>query len=120
MKNIFLILSSVLLNCSAQLLIRKGMMNIGDVTSAANLLRSIPAMISNAFLWAAIACYAFSLLLWMAVLSKVEVSYAYPFNAAGYVITCLAGFFLFSENINPLRIAGTAVVFAGVILIARS
>ena len=117
--NIVLILLSVLLNCAAQLLIRKGMLIEGEV-GMQNMLSHIGSMITNVWLWGAMLCYALSILLWMSVLSKVEVSYAYPFLSVGYVVSAVAGYALFNENLSPVRIAGIIVICIGVILISRS
>lgn len=117
--NIILILLSVLLNCVAQLLIRKGMLIEGEV-GMQNMLSHIGSMITNVWLWGAMLCYALSIFLWMSVLSKVEVSYAYPFLSVGYVVSAIAGYALFNENLSPVRIAGIIVICIGVILISRS
>ena len=117
--NIILILLSVLLNCAAQLLIRKGMLVEGEV-GMQNMLSHVGSMITNVWLWGAMLCYALSILLWMSVLSKVEVSYAYPFLSVGYVVSAVAGYALFNENLSPVRIAGIIVICVGVILISRS
>ncbi len=117
--NIILILLSVLLNCVAQLLIRKGMLIEGEV-GMQNMLSHVGSMITNVWLWGAMLCYALSILLWMSVLSKVEVSYAYPFLSVGYVVSAVAGYALFNEDLSPVRIAGIIVICIGVILISRS
>ena len=117
--NIILILLSVLLNCAAQLLIRKGMLIEGEV-GMQNMLSHVGSMITNVWLWGAMLCYALSIFLWMSVLSKVEVSYAYPFLSVGYVVSVVAGYALFNENLSPIRIAGIIVICIGVILISRS
>lgn len=121
MKNIVLILSSVLLNCGAQLLIRKGMLLVGDITtSATGFLSRLPAMASNLYLWGAMGSYAVSIILWMAVLGRVDVSFAYPFLSIGYIVALFAGWLIFGENVSPIRIAGVVVIALGVILISRS
>lgn len=113
------ILASVLLNCAAQLLIRKGMMQIGEV-SINDISQHFTPMITNLCLWAAMICYSLSVLLWMSVLSKVEVSYAYPFLSIGFIISAVAGYAFFNENISPIRIVGIVVICIGVIMISRS
>lgn len=119
MNNILMILGSVLLNALAQLLIRKGMLQIGSV-GVGNIVENIVPMISNLWLWGAMLSYAVSILMWMSVLSKVEVSYAYPFLSVGYIVAAVAGYALFNENLSITRIAGIVVICIGVILISRS
>jgi multidrug transporter EmrE-like cation transporter len=117
--NILLILVSVLLNCAAQLCIRKGMLQVGEV-GLDGLVGNLFTMIGNLWLWVAMVCYAISILLWMAVLSKVEVSFAYPFLSIGYVVAALVGYQFFGESLSWTRIAGIAVICIGVYLISRS
>lgn len=117
--NVLLILISVLLNCAAQLCIRKGMMVIGEVSISA-LVQNLGNMLINLWLWAAMVCYAISILMWMVVLSKVEVSFAYPFLSIGYVVAALVGYYFFGESLTLTRIAGIIVICIGVILISRS
>jgi drug/metabolite transporter (DMT)-like permease len=116
---ILLILSSILLNSAAQLFIRRGMLAVGNV-GASNMLQSLVPMATNLYLWSAMLCYGVSIFLWMAVLSKVETSYAVPFQSLGFVVVAVAGYFLFNENISLLRIIGILVICVGVYLISRS
>ena len=100
-QNIVIILLSVLLNGLAQILLRKGMLIVGSV-GLLDICHHIGALVTNIWLWIAMICYAISLLMWLSVLSKVEVSYAYPFLSVGYIVAMLAGYFLFNENVSPV------------------
>lgn len=117
--NTVIILSSVLLNCAAQLLIRRGMLQIGEM-SMISMAHSIGDLITNISLWLAMFCYAVSILLWMSVLSKVEVSFAYPFLSIGYIVSSVIGYFFFGESLSATRITGIIVICIGVVLISRS
>lgn len=117
--NIFMILISVLLNCAAQVLIRKGMLQIGEMTIR-SMISNIGTLITNIWLWIAMFCYAVSILLWMSILSKIEVSFAYPFLSIGYIISAVIGYFFFQESLSIIRIMGIIVICIGVILISRS
>ncbi|SCH60497.1 DMT family transporter [uncultured Bacteroides sp.] len=117
--NILLILISVLLNCAAQLCIRKGMLIIGEVEMS-SIVRSLGVMITNLWLWGAMISYAVSILLWIVVLSKVEVSFAYPFLSIGYVVAALVGYYFFGESLSLIRVAGIIIICVGVYLISRS
>ena len=117
--NIILILVSVLLNCTAQLCIRKGMLLVGE-TGMSNMITNLGVMVTNIWLWGAMICYALSILLWMAVLSKVEVSFAYPFLSIGYVVAAVVGYYFFGESLSVIRIFGIVIICIGVYLISRS
>ena len=117
--NIILILVSVLLNCTAQLCIRKGMLLVGE-TGMSNMITNLGVMVTNIWLWGAMICYALSILLWMAVLSKVEVSFAYPFLSIGYVVAAVVGYYFFGESLSVIPIVGLVIICIGVYLISRS
>lgn len=57
---------------------------------------------------------------WLAVLSRVNLSFAYPILALGYVLTALFSRLLFNEAISPTRWAGIIVICVGVVLVSRS
>jgi multidrug transporter EmrE-like cation transporter len=121
MKNILLILFSVSLNASGQLLMRKGMLKIGQISiDTSALLKVLPEMLGNTFLWLSFLCYCISILSWVVVLSKFEVSFAYPFSSIGYVISAVIGYFFMGESVSAMRIAGIVIICTGVVLIARS
>jgi len=56
---------------------------------------------------------------WMAVLTKFELSYAYPFVALTFVFVVLAGGLLFGEPITFPKIAGLALIIAGITLASQ-
>jgi drug/metabolite transporter (DMT)-like permease len=98
---------------------RRGMLQVGEVSSGASLLKALPLMAGNIFLWLAFCCYGLSIVLWMAVLSRVEVSFAYVFSSLGYILVILLGALFLKEHISLIRAAGIAVVCAGVIIVAK-
>nr|MDE6491459.1 4-amino-4-deoxy-L-arabinose transferase [Muribaculaceae bacterium] len=108
-----------LLNCAAQLLMRKGMMVTGEL-GFGNFIDNIVPMITNVWLWGMVLCYAMSIVLWLIVLSRVEVSFAYPFLSVGYVVAAIAEFYLFSAPLSANRIAGIVIICIGVFFISRS
>ncbi|MHB8453752.1 MAG: EamA family transporter [Acidiferrobacterales bacterium] len=116
-----LIMLGVLLNAAAQLLLKEGMRRIGHFAFAwAN---AIPIGLQAAmspFVLAGLFSYAISVVVWMLVLSRVEVSFAYPMLSVGYIVTAIASNYLFHEDLSASRIAGILVIIAGVFLITRN
>lgn len=114
-----LILLSVALNASAQIFLRLsarggiGVNGEGFVAIALDL-ATRPALIGG------LACYGFSLLLWIYVLSRAEASYAYPFLGLGFVVVALAGWLILGEPLSPQRLGAIIVIVAGVAWLART
>lgn len=121
LKFIPLILFSVALNASAQLFLRKGMPKVSLVTNQGmtELGRGALRIILDPWVFSGLCCYAISIVLWMYVLSKVQVSFAYPFLSAGYVIVVAAAYLFFREPVSVMKITGIALICAGVVLVAR-
>jgi multidrug transporter EmrE-like cation transporter len=116
-----LILTGVMLNAAAQLLLKAGSRAISDVAfSFANGWTLIERIALNAPILGGLACYAVSVVFWILALSRVDVSIAYPMLSIGYVVNALAAWLLFSEQLNTARIAGIGVIILGVWLVARS
>lgn len=116
-----LIFLGVLLNATAQLLLKAGMSHIGHFEfSTANLL---PIGIKIAVcppILIGIILYVLSVGVWLLVLSRVEVSYAYPLLSIGYIVNAIAAYSLFGENLTLIRVSGIFVIMIGVYLVARS
>lgn len=78
------------------------------------------AAVSSFYVWAAFAIYVISIGLWLWVLTKVELSLAYPLLSLGFVVTMVfAGVFL-HEQVTPFRVAGTLLIVAGCFCVGRS
>lgn len=115
------VLFSVALNASAQLFLRKGLANL-SISMPAGIREAVETLIAvlNWGVVLGLLCYAFSVLTWMYVLSKVQVSIAYPFLSIGYVIVLFGGFFFFREPITAIKCVGIALICAGVVLISKA
>lgn len=119
--SILYILISVIGGAIGQILLKKGMNTLGEVTlSMQNIVNVVWRMVTNPYVFVGLFIYVLSVIFWLAALSRVELSYAYPFASLSYVIMFLAGWLLLGETITPMRIVGTLVVGIGVFLISRS
>jgi drug/metabolite transporter (DMT)-like permease len=115
------ILVSVLLNAFAQLLLKKGMLSIEHFSfSFSNILSAVAMIAFNLFILLGFLCYALSISLWLLVLSRVDVSFAYPFLSVGFIVTTVIGYLAFNENLSGYRILGILVICLGVIFISKS
>ncbi|MDP6529111.1 MAG: EamA family transporter [Gemmatimonadota bacterium] len=121
MRNVLLILVCVALGVCGQLLLKHGMSSPGIRVTAAS---QIPAMIGRAIATPSVVSgflfYGLSSVLWLVILTRVELSMAYPMLSIGYVLVVFLSRFFFHEHVTPMRILGTLVVCLGVFLISRS
>lgn len=116
-----LILGGVLLNAAAQLLLKAGMTRIGEFEfHVTNVLPIGLQIATNIPILLGLAAYVLSVLIWMMVLSRVDVSLAYPMVSLGYIINAFAAYLLFNEPLSALRIGGIFIILMGVFMVARS
>lgn len=119
--NLSIIIFSVFLNAGAQLFLKAGMTRVGVITASSfkNIFPIAKQVFLNPFILGGLACYAVSLVVWMGVLSRVEVNYAYPMLSIGYIVTAICGALFFSEPLTLIRVIGIVVIMLGVVLINR-
>jgi drug/metabolite transporter (DMT)-like permease len=116
-----LILVDVLLNVTGQLSLKYGMSKIGNFSLS---LSALPPVFlkaaTNLSVLFGLFCYGLGFMVWLIVLSKAEVSYAYPLISLGYVLTAILAWVLFGEALNGNRLVGILTICLGVFLIARN
>lgn len=116
-----LLMTGVLLNAGAQLLLKAGTNAVGVFEfSSNNVLPIGMKLATEPHIVGGIGCYVISVVVWILALSRIEVSIAYPLLSIGYVVNALAAWYLFGEAVTPLRITGIGVIILGVYLVARS
>jgi drug/metabolite transporter (DMT)-like permease len=115
------ILISVVGGAIGQILLKHGMNQMGPVTLSSNQFLSIIwQMGTNLYVFVGLGIYVLSVIFWLAALSRVDLSYAYPFASLSYLVMLTASWGIFDEKISLMRILGTCVVCIGVLLISRS
>jgi multidrug transporter EmrE-like cation transporter len=117
-----LILSSVALSALAQIALKAGM---ATSVIQANLasppgIAALTAIFGSWRILLGLLIYFLSAGVWLFVLARVDVSLAYPFVGLGFILTMLLGWGMRGEILSVHRVAGTALIVAGVVLLARS
>ncbi len=115
------ILISVLGSAVGQIMVKKGMNDLGEITLSLNQLPAILwKMVTNPYVFWGLAVYLVGTVFWLAALSRVDLSYAYPLASLTYLIMIVASWGLFNERITLGRLIGTIVIGIGVILVYRN
>lgn len=58
-------------------------------------------------------------LFWMSALTKLTLSFAYPFMSTAFILVMLFSIFYLGEDVNLYKIIGTSLVIFGVVVISR-
>ncbi len=111
-----LLLGAILCSVVGQVLLKAGANALGAV-GFNNLGPKLFAMTTQPLLWGGLACYAFSALGYIIVLSRAKLSAAAPLVAITYIFTVVAGMLFFGETVPMLRWAGISCIMAGVVLV---
>lgn len=121
MKFLPFILFTVMTNAAAQLMLKHGMMTLGPLSLAgANPLLKVLQVVFSPWVFLGLCTFVVSMASHLFVLSKVELSFAYPFLSLAYVAVAVFAFFVFHEDMNALRWAGIGLICVGTVLIAQS
>jgi len=118
---IALILLSVILAAVAQLTLKHGM---DQVAAGTGVLRfgtgSLRDVVTTPAVWLGLFLFGLSAVVWLAVLSRTALSFAYPFASLTYVLILLADRFVLDQEIPALRYAGFVWMVVGVVLVAQT
>lgn len=118
---IVLLLVCVALNTIAQVLLKAGVKTVGAINfSWQNIGRAAWSLALEWHIFTGLVCYVMSVAIWLLVLSRTEVSVAYPMSSLGYIATAVVAWYLFDEPMTPMRVAGIIIIMIGVYLIART
>ena len=116
------IITGVLLNAAAQLLLKAGTNGLGGAihVNAQNWFSTGVKVFTQLPIVAGLACYVISLLVWIIGLSRTDVTIAYPMLSLGYVVSAAGAWMFLGEAVSLQRMLALAIIVAGVALLARS
>jgi drug/metabolite transporter (DMT)-like permease len=107
---IFIVLACTLLVATAQYLIKLGANHL----SHAGLVATLIGIFTIPQLFAGYCLYGVFTVMFVYALRHGELSILYPLIALGYVWVTITAVVAFHETMNPLKLAGLAVIVAGV------
>ncbi|ANI17021.1 MULTISPECIES: hypothetical protein [Pseudomonas] len=123
LKNVYaLILISVAISAFAQVSLKAGMASPSvqkALAEGGERLSILLAVALNPLVLLGLFLYFGSAAVWLLVLSKVQVSFAYPFVALGFVLTALLGRFFFNDTFSAAKVIGTLLIVSGVVVLAN-
>jgi multidrug transporter EmrE-like cation transporter len=121
-KAVILVFISVVIGTIGQLCIKTAMLRIGPMPFSllTEIIDSAWQIMRQPLIWLALLFYGAGFIVWASALSHLQLSFAYPLLAAGYLINPLAAMILFNEQIPLIRWIGIVVIMVGIVLVGRS
>lgn len=122
LKSVILIFFSLSLAIGGQFILKVGMNQVGRIGSG-DLLYYKDMFLKtflHPYIIAGLSMYVLSAVSWLVVLSRVNLSFAYPFAGFGYIIVMFISWRFLQEPVSAIRLLGAALIGLGVVLISRS
>jgi drug/metabolite transporter (DMT)-like permease len=122
LKTVIVMLMAVTAGTIGDLLLAKGMKELGDISTMnlRGILNVAVQALTTPKLIVGTAMLAVFFFLWLAVLSWEDLSVALPMQALNYVLVAFLSQYFLGEVVSPMRWTGTVLVCIGVVLITRS
>ncbi len=121
MSPISYILISGVLGVAGQLILKQAMSGLGPLALRPDTIAAIILSLAlNPLVLLGLIVYISGTFFWLLALSRVDLSYAYPFASLNYILVTVASWWLLGERPTPMRIAGVVGICVGVWAISRT
>lgn len=121
MKSYFYIIATIVLTVYGQIVLKWRMSSAGELPIPfLDKLLFLLRQLVDPFVMSTIVSVFLASLCWMAALSKFEISYAYPFMSAAFVLVFFLSVLFFNEPVSWQKLFGLLLIVAGIIVTSRS
>lgn len=114
----WLILISVASGVAGQTCLKLGLTGDRGGSADQGLMGLVTVIITSPLVLLGLVLYGIGALSWIAVLRRMDLSYAYPFLALNFILIALVSRFFLGETIPPMRWVGIGGIVAGILVIA--
>lgn len=111
---------SVCTGVAGQTVIKLGVESAGSGGTVADPLAVVALVVRSPLVLLGLMLYGVGALAWIMVLSRLDLSYAYPFLAFNFVLVAIVSQVVLSETIPTVRWIGIGCICLGILLVARS
>lgn len=117
----FIAMASIVLSVAAQFFLKAGMSSPAIKVALADSIsvKTVFEVLTNKYVFLGFALYGIGAVVWLGVLSRWDVSKAYPMVGLGFVLTAVVGSVM-GEHITVVRLLGIGLICAGVLLVGQS
>ena len=111
------VLCTVLLTVYGQIVIKWQVLEAGPFpTDPAEKMQFLGRLLLNPWVISAFITAFLAAVSWMAAMTRLELSHAYPFMSLAFILVMLCSAWFFSEPITPMKVAGIALVVLGLVV----
>ena len=114
---LILVVSAAVMGGVAQVLLKKGMNIVGKVSLVEMAKQFVRIILTNPYVFVGLAIYVISTIIYLAALSRGELSIVFPLISISYIIAAVLAVFFLNEKITWVRWAGIITIVVGVFLV---
>jgi len=115
-----LVIGAAVLGSVGQLLLKNGMIQIGQVTFVGMIQNFVVYLFTNPFIFFGLALYGISTVFYLTALSRGSLSFVFPIVSVSYIFVALLALFFLGEKISVLKWLGIITIVTGVFLVVKS
>jgi len=120
-KTLVMVLAMVVCANAGDLLLKRGMAQIGAVELTAHgISQAFRQTMTSGTIWVAIFFLIGFMVSYMTVLSWADYSYVMPTGAFGYTVLTLLAVVFLHESVSPRRWVGVVLICVGVLLVGQT
>ena len=108
----------VLATASANVMQKKAMTGLGPLAGVS--VETLRILAAKPYLWGGLGCWAFSLSMYLVILSRVPLNVAASISTLNFIAVLLASRIVLGEPIPPLRVLGFACILVGMGIVAHT
>lgn len=121
LRPLLFLIVAVVFSATGELLLKHGMNNLGAFSlQPSHIVPSLLKAFTNPIIIIGFSSIFLGSIFWLAVISRVPLSYAYPMISSSYVIVVLASWLFLGEQLTHTRVLGVLIICAGVVVVSRS
>lgn len=114
------LLVSVALGAVGQVILKYAVNGMGEINLGwPQVVNTLLRIFTNGWIVLGVFCFVTSMVLWIKVISNMELSKAYPSVSLSYIIVFVLSVVLFKENVTVMKTAGIVLVSMGVYFLQR-
>lgn len=120
--SVVLLVLSVGFATAGQLTLKAAMNQVGRIGTAQveDAGQTLMRAVREPKLWLGLVLFGISSIFWLVVLSRVDLSLAYPMVGLSYIVVVALAAFVLDESVPPLRWAGVLIIALGIAIIGIS
>jgi len=121
-KALLLIFVAELWGTGGQVLFKRSVneLEAPNLRCAVSYLNFVRCILKTPKIWLGFCLIAIGVVVWLTALAQTELSLAFPIKSMQYILTLVAARLFLNERIDAMKIAGTLLVIAGIVMITVS